>query len=77
MNINEFLNNLRLIAVNIIKTAIPVIMILVLVDIVFKTKLNVLTTILSYFSKVGISKDHLAIMIFIAFGIWIVKRPAT
>ncbi len=74
MNINEFLTNLRMIAVNIVKTAIPIIGILIIVDIVFGTKLNILSTVLTYFTKVGISKNHLAVMLFIAFGVWIVKK---
>ena len=74
MNINEFLANLRMIAVNIVKTAIPIIAILIMVDIVFDTKMNILSTVLAYFGKVGINKNHLAVMIFIACGVWIVKK---
>ncbi len=64
-----------MIAVNIIKTAIPIIVILIMIDIVFKTKLNVLSTVLSHLGRVGISKDHMAVMIFIAFGVWLIRKP--
>ena len=74
MNINDFLTNFRMIAVNIVKTAIPVIGILIIVDIIFGTKLNILSTVLTYFSKVGITKNHLSVMIFIAFGVCVVKK---
>ena len=74
MDVNDFLTKVKMIAVNIIKAAVPIIGILIIVDIIFNTNLNILKTVLTYLSKVGISKDHLAIMIFITYGVWIVKK---
>ena len=75
MNINDFLGQVKMIAVNILKAVFPVIIILIIVDMLFGTKMNILPSVLKYLLKVGITKDHIAVMVFITFGVWLVKKP--